>query len=521
MVTEYPLTSKPDWRKWISFIKRAGAIAVVGSVITGGTVGGLFIRQQFSTPGILIPGVTGTANIWVDSSGGSCTRSSTPGNYQNNGTECSSFSAAYAISFPGDVVGFTGTLSTQQIISVSTTNGKPGASNVTFQFATGAKISTAVCGCIDMNGNSRITIDGGTDGTIQSTANGTNLANHSSATALSANPCTNCEVKNLTIGPVYTIASGDTFICASGCTVDNSGVRCILYSGSNWLIHNNTMHDASWCLFGQGNADNLRIYNNNIYNFDHGWFPGGATTPIYFYNNHLHDTAVWDNCNALGAPCHHDGIHCFAIPGPDHYPFVYIYNNLWDGAVGSAMTSWIYLESNSGSSCSDSTSKWYIFNNYFTSTDQVPTNPYVGSTTGSVVSPYYLYNNTFKGPGAGHFGGNLANCVYASKDFENDAVGGCSSLGTSGTGTTDFNAFADGTGTNCFPLGCTTGAFTSWQGTGKDTHSIYSPGSAVGSNTTGVGTNLTSLCTGDLTPLCTTRLGVTRPASGAWDAGSD
>jgi hypothetical protein len=417
---------------------------------------------------------------------------------------------------PGVSVGLCGTITTKLTVQGSGSSGSP----ITIVWQAGARISLPVCGCFNMDGKSFIVLDGGSNGVLESTANGTALANHTGTTAISANPCNNCEVGHLMVGPIYTIASGDSFICASGCSIDNAGVRCLNFSGNNWKIHDNTFHDASWCLVENGDDANTRIYNNNIYNFDHGWVPGGGTAgKLYFYGNHVHDMGVWDNCNS-GQRCHHDGIHCYAIPGPDHFIGVYIYDNVFDGTVGGATTSWIYLESNAGSSCADSSSKWYIFNNVFSSSDNVPTNPYVGSTTGSVVTPYSLYNNTFAGPGAGHFGSNGSNCAYASVDFVNNTVGGCAGLGTSGTGTTDFNAFANGSGTNCFSAGCSTAAFSSWQATGKDTHSVYNPAGAVGSNATGIGTNLTNLCNADLTPLCTDINGNPRPTTGPWTAGA-
>ncbi|MCZ2111087.1 MAG: Ig-like domain repeat protein, partial [Dehalococcoidia bacterium] len=416
----------------------------------------------------------------------------------------------------GVVVGLCGTITSTLTAQGSGSPGSP----VTIYFTSGAKLSQPVCGsCLTLSGRSHIVVDGGTNGIVESSANGTRLANHSGAYAIQAISCSNCEIKNLTIGPIYTIAPGDSYICSSGCAVDNAGVRCINFSGDNWKIHDNVMHDASWCLVENGDNASTRIYNNNIYNFDHGWTTGGGTRGnLYFYGNHLHDTAIWDNCNSGGNNCHHDGIHCFDIPGPSHYVGVYVYNNIFDGAVGSAMTSWIYMESNAGSACADSTSKWYIFNNLFSSSDQVPTNPYVGSTTGSVVTPYWLYNNTFAGPGAGKWGGNNASCAYASRDWINNAAGGCYAFFQPGSGTTDYNAYANGSGSDCFPSGgCN---FTAWQSSGKDTHSVYNASSAVGSNVAGVGANLTSLCTGDLVPLCSDINGNPRPSSGPWKAGA-
>ena len=75
--------------------------------------------------------------------------------------------------------------------------------------------------------------------------------------------------------------------------MDNSGARCIAYSGHDWLIHDNVMHDASWCLYeyASGTDGNNPVYNNNIYSFDHGWIVTGSGPfgDLFFYNNHVHD----------------------------------------------------------------------------------------------------------------------------------------------------------------------------------------------------------------------------------------
>src|SRR5262249_38712520 len=152
-------------------------------------------------------------------------------------------------------------------------------------------------------------------------------ANHSNSTGISADPCNNCEIKNLTIKNIYVIASGDGYVCASGCVVDSSAARCIRFSGHDWRIHDNTMHDAPWCLaeYASGQDANNRIYNNNIYNFDHGWIVsgGGPFGKLYFHNNHVHDMGLWDSCNG----CHHDGIHCFFGPTGQHFDGNYVYDN--------------------------------------------------------------------------------------------------------------------------------------------------------------------------------------------------
>ena len=90
-------------------------------------------------------------------------------------------------------------------------------------------------------------------------------------------------------------------------------------SGSNWSVHDNTIHDAGWAITSTFvcSTGNVRLYGNNIYNFDHAWTPRTHTPcthwgPFFFYANHVHDPANWDTAsNAY----HHDGIHCFVETG--------------------------------------------------------------------------------------------------------------------------------------------------------------------------------------------------------------
>jgi chitodextrinase len=416
---------------------------------------------------------------------------------------------------PGTTVGLCGTISTGLTAQGSGTAGNP----ITLLFEPNAKISLPVCNeCLTLDGRSYITIDGGSNGIIESNANGTNLAHQSNSTGISADPCTNCTIENLTVQNMYVIASGDTKMCASGCQVDNGGAKCIRFSGANWSIHDNTFHDASWCLYeyGNGSDGNEQIYNNNIYNVDHGYTitGGGPYGKIYFHGNHVHDMGLYDACNG----CHHDGIHCFFGGNGTSFAGSYIYDNTFDGTVGTDTTAWIFLEPNSGSACSSS-GTWWVFNNRFSSSDEVPTNGYFGSY-GALPAKVELYNNTFSGPGSGHFGNNQADCVYASDHFENNADGGCGQF-LALDGTSDFNAYANATGTsNCFSAAGGTCNFATWQAAGHDAHGVFNSSGAVGSNVANVGTNLTSLCTGDLVPLCSDISGHPRPATGPWDAGA-
>ena len=76
------------------------ATVVVATVIAGAAA----LTTPFS-PFPPSPPSSGTANIWVDTSGGTCADSTTLVSYPNNGTECATLAAAIAAAEPGDVVG--------------------------------------------------------------------------------------------------------------------------------------------------------------------------------------------------------------------------------------------------------------------------------------------------------------------------------------------------------------------------------------------------------------------------------
>lgn len=72
---------------------------------------------------------SGTANLWVDTSGGTCVRHSSPVAYPNDGTECASFNAAYAAASCGDYANVRDGTYSDQIISETSSgtacNGNP------------------------------------------------------------------------------------------------------------------------------------------------------------------------------------------------------------------------------------------------------------------------------------------------------------------------------------------------------------------------------------------------------------
>ena len=83
------------------------------------------VSAPASTPGTTAPcsgggGGSGTANLWVDTSGGTCTRTASPAAYADSAA-CASFNAAYQAAQPGDTVLIKGGSYGAQTIAVSAT----------------------------------------------------------------------------------------------------------------------------------------------------------------------------------------------------------------------------------------------------------------------------------------------------------------------------------------------------------------------------------------------------------------
>jgi hypothetical protein len=444
---------------------------------------------------------------------------------------------------PGTTVHLCGTITGSAGQSLLNAQGSGAQGNpVTILFESGANVTApywSSSGAIILNGQHNITVDGGANGTIQNTANGTGRSYQQTTTAISASPCNNCEFKNLTIANLYVHAQCEA---SSGCdtSVDNWGVNAIQFQGSNILIHDNTMHDIGVVLMqNYTNDNNVQIYNNNIYNMDHGLGCAGAgyvLNNLSIYNNHFHDMANWDTGSADAY--HHDGIHCFNGSG-GKVQNISIYNNQFDGNEGNCcVTAWIFLEGvTGGTPWTDSTGTAYIFNNVFVGSLDLGN----GQVAVDGGNGHQIYNNTVlvTNTGTGACLNDTGGQSGRSATVKNNALSGCDQMyrfdSSVSSLTADHNMFAAGTagGNNTFDWTnhSSTYSLSTWVSqTGQDTNSAAAiPGSLgasssgmpqTGSMLIGAGTNLTSLCTGALAPLCKDKAGVQRPATGAWDSGA-
>jgi len=83
-------------------------------------------------------------------------------------------------------------------VDTAGTNGNP----VTIKFETGAKLSApywSANGAIALTSKDNVVIDGGTNGIIENTDNGTGKTYVAASAGVSTSLCNNLEIKNLTI----------------------------------------------------------------------------------------------------------------------------------------------------------------------------------------------------------------------------------------------------------------------------------------------------------------------------------
>lgn len=433
----------------------------------------------------------------------------------------------------GTVVNLCGHVSSPITVHGSGAPGKP----VTIVFRPGARISLPACpesGCLNTEGNRYLTVNGGRNGVIESSANGTTRAERfPNATGLVAIGCTGCVIEHLTIRDMYVHTS-----LTDTAPVGDHGLA---FSGRDLTIRDNVLHDVQWALVAQWrNGDgNVRIFGNRIYRIDHGFastagFDGGAIGPIFFDRNQVYDYANWDTARDV---YHHDGIHCYTWGGGEaHYAGFYIYDNRFGGLTGADMTAQIFIDGpSSGDPCADRTSSFWIFNNIAT-VSQGYGNGIFAITSGVP----HVVNNTLISTGPSVSGG----AAYTSGDsisgeqFLNNVVSSANELMNVDTsqvafaaGSPNYNLYADG-GDNAFVCRHTFFTFQQfprWRTcVGADSHSRVAPTARLRSGgqptprspAIHAGANLSALCTGSLKPLCYSLDGHPRPRRGSWNAGA-
>lgn len=483
----------------------------------------------------------------------------------NNGQSCAN---AYAYTFfntasnwetganqigPGTTVNLCGTIAAELTAHGSGSSGSP----ITISFQSTAQISLPACdnsnGCLNVSGKSYIIVDGGTPcgpgtacsaslsgtGIIQETANGTGLRYSQDSIAVNAaGGCSNCEFRNLIIGPLYQHTSmSDTH---------NFGADGAIYvggcSGCTIKIHDSTIHDATGALdYIPTTGDNgLQVYNNAAYNVNAGVAVAGSSSgnvliAAQIHDNYIHDEANWD---ATGCPYHHDGIHAWgefggAVSG------VNFYNNWIGGNFGGCPTGAIFFEGYTHDSL--------FYNNVVNTTYTQQNNPIVALSGFNLT----VVNNTLIGAFQGSdicfwtgYSSDSSLSFTPSITFENNIISGCHTLTDQGQSPVltawDYNVYGGNNSNPWYVLranGTQTWypALGGWQSAcACDSHSKFGSSQTyaevntdgtlqAGSPAAGAGANLASLGIALLDADTTaggTRTPTGRPASGAWSVGA-
>lgn len=378
---------------------------------------------------------------------------------------------------PGDTVYIDGTISSSLKIQGS---GSPGSDSViTIKFHDGAKFSKAYWGgttsaAIVNNGYDYIVIDGGNNGIIECTDNGTALGSQKLSVGIYFINTNNCEIKNLTIQNIY-VRTPDSS--------DSGGESIGIYGIDNntLSIHDNTIEDVRYNICctaaAGGNKTGLNIYNNDLSRMSTGIvvrLDGPVNyADVNIYNNTISDGYVWDGEWGGGTAWNHvDGIHTWGNYPGNTLGTITIYNNTIGSDMGEHASTWIYL--------SDYTMPAVIYNNLFTCTAEGPSEGYLSYHNYGVNGNLKFYNNTIVGPSSGNTGGTgvympTKACTASIKNniFMNIYIGIYDPAGNNGsTLDTDYNDFFNVGNVGRDQDGWY-GSLTSWQtNTNDEAHSI-------------------------------------------------
>lgn len=493
----------------------------------------------------------------------------------SGGTACNGQTAITPATFnaltpaPDDITWICGTLSfTSATTGISVNGSGTSGHPIVINFDTGGIIQAGNWGsggaALRLDNQNWITVDGkgagnaaaGTFtpvGIIQATLSGTTggaciggaCTDDNGGTGISGQTTTNIVIKNLLIRDMYLRTSTSDYNSGTGKPDWASFFGIHASPSSNLTINNNYITETGQNLAPNGNS--IIISNNYLDQSNHEVDMGAGTTSwsgLYIFNNHFSSMNHWDSSDP-SLPYHHDGIHI--QPGsPGFYSNVFIYNNTFDGDIGSvSVTGWIYAEQ----TCCTGGTIW-VFNNTATATPGRSAPAIFGIYGASTEN---IANNTIFQ--AFYTGGGISldaglNSSVTINLHQNNILWGQSYDAKVQTGTIvngpaalNFNTYVDGSANgnadNFTYPGNDTQSLTTWRSTalpGASTHDASSQlvaPSAIklntdgslqsGSPAIGAGTNLFSTCNGQPNPglgaLCNDKNGNPRPSSGPWDPG--
>jgi len=404
---------------------------------------------------------------------------------------------------------------------------------VTVKLETGTVITSPYWGdgAIFGNGRNFIVLDGGTNGTITATNNGTNLGNQVDfGYGVDFSGSSNSEIKNMTITNIYVHVGGSSD--TSGAT--SAGI--FWNAGSFNKLDGNTIHDAGACIqdifVNTGTTTDINIFNNDVSRCNWSIYlaagSGGTTATLTGFTVHDNKVHDWGNWDITSGGNHHDGIFIVSSATNCNVTGGEVYNNLIYGNILSTMTGMIYVNP----SC---ISGMFYFNNvmYDPSGAGFPADAYITDTT---TSPTFL-NNVCVGLANGSSGGSCfsffgSTNVTAQNNIAMNCYAGFLGGPILNLATSDFNDINNCSDPFWIENVVDSTTLSRWQTfSGLDAHStaanpLLNAGStppyqltSTSSPAYRTGTNLTSLC-GAHPALCKDATGASRPTTGRWDMGA-
>jgi hypothetical protein len=528
-------------------LKRAQLLRMAKANLSWVSVSFLLVFSFLLTASPGFASTTSAGNVYISQSGtgsGTSCADALPVSWFNNAANWGNGPTQIGPGTTAHLCGtFTCTSTGQQnylMVQGSGSSGNP----ITIKFETNALMTCAAWvnghtpGVINLSGQSWIVLDGGTNGTIQNTLNGT-----AGASCLGG-PCSlqdmttfvymssgggahDIEVKNLTCV--------DGYVHVAGADTSGGSTECVQFvNNNNITVDHITCHDTAVCINGWGN--NFTMDFNELYNCNRcltfGPTGGGTLTNTVIHDNYIHDAGPWDNPGV--DTFHHDGVHLFP-GGAATISGLQVYNNRFSQGGNCCQTADIYLEGNFtnpkvfNNVCDNTGGQWQWC---LWTDDDIG-----GHTTNPLIYNNTIVGNPYNANGAFRFRGTTG------ITFENNVfVGGGGLITLDSTPSTiafaDYNTYDSGTGNGWNYNGTYSSTLLGWQTLCScDVHSQLTAASAInlsstghpqsGSNVIGFATNLTSLGIALLDsdkpdPVGTTGSGVgkARPSNGNWDGGA-
>ena len=262
----------------------------------------------------------GTANLWVDTNGGTCTRSSTAVAYVDP-AGCGSVNAAYQAASPGDVVLWKGGTYGKQTIGVSASKTNA-ASDVTVQTAPGEQVTLTA----DLEILGSHLIISGASSSDRSIKN----PHHTLFIDGISNPGSGAGVADTVTGPNRTNHVIVRYY---------AGANFQIGPGTDITVDNNDWGPSVACnaAYPSGQTENQVTWSGN--------WPGTVPTNITVSNSLIHDMQT-DNA----VSCHSGGLiiqsfNGLTISGNKFYRNI-IYNTEFDEFTGSQSVTGLLMENN-------------------------------------------------------------------------------------------------------------------------------------------------------------------------------